>query len=1104
MSVPKLRRLLCSCLDRAITSVASRAVALSRYLPLATRYRRRVPVPGIAVFFAALFLACLLIPTSTVAQSELAGVYGRVTDQSGAVIVDAEVEVKNVETGLSMTVKTNQDGLYTIPSLHPGHYLISARKPAFKTVTVTQLELNVQDNVVRNFALQVGSIAETVTITADQMNINSTDATVKTVVDQKLIHELPLNGRSFQTLFELTPGVTVAATSFLNQGQFSVNGQRTSANYFTVDGASANVGIAAGFPSGQSFGGSQPALTSSGGTNGLVSVDAVQEFAIQTSSYAAEFGRTPGGQISIATRSGANEFHGTAFDYLRNEAFDANDWFANEKGLKRAALRQNDFGGTFSGPIFRNKTFFFFSYEGLRLLQPTTGLSDVPTVAVRNSAPAAVQPYLKAFPLPTGPDEGDGLAPANYSFSNPTQLDAGSVRVDHHINNALSIFARYNYAPSSTANRGTPFSLNTIQNNNFSVHTLTLGLTYMVTPQVADEMRFNWSKASSAGEFQLDSFGGAVPLRPQAVFPSTVNNSNSQFFLLFLNGNNVFLALGPNVKNRQTQINIVQNISWQRNAHMFKFGLDYRRLTPIFGPASYSQSDFFFGIPSILSSTADITGISSLSTTRGGVSNYSLYAQDTWKVLSRLTITYGLRWDYNPAPVVTGANGLTPAVLQNVDNLSTLSLATSRSPLYRATADNFAPRLGIAYRLRNSSKMEAVVRAGFGIFYDLGNGVVGNVGAFYPFSVAINDFTPQSFPLTPAAAAPPVASNSPPFPPFQAFPHTLRQPYTYHWNLSYEQALGASQTLTLGYVGSGGHSLVRGLDIFSPPLDPAMFQEIRLATNGGYSNYNALQTSFRRRTAKGLNILASYTYAHSLDNASDDQGTNPAGQFVSPRSGYGPSDFDIRHTASAALDYELPSPHGSRFTNAMLDGWGLNTLLTARSSLPIDVTISRLLPFGQYSLRPELVAGQPVYLFGSQCSQAFGMTCPGGKGFNPNAFSDPLAAVQGDFGRNTLRGFPLVQADFSVRRRFRLTDRLGLQARFEVFNLLNHPNFASPSGSLGTEIAPGKVSISPTFGISQSLLNNGLNGGAFAGTGFSSLYQLGGPRSMQLALKLEF
>src|SRR6267378_736644 len=266
-------------------------------------------------FGVVLILACVALPSSAPAQTELAGVYGRVTDPSGAVIVDAEVEIKNVETNVSVSVKTNQDGLYTIPSLHPGHYLINVRKAGFKSVTVTELEINIQDNVVRNFALQVGSIADTVTVDGSGITLNTTDASVGTVVDQTYVKNMPLNGRSFQDLILLTPGTVtgspqsgaVVGLGSGQAGEFSVNGQRTESNYYTVDGVSANVGATAGgdMALGAGPSGSVAAATALGTTQALVSVDSLQEFRVQSSTYSAQYGRSPGGQFAFETKSGA-------------------------------------------------------------------------------------------------------------------------------------------------------------------------------------------------------------------------------------------------------------------------------------------------------------------------------------------------------------------------------------------------------------------------------------------------------------------------------------------------------------------------------------------------------------------------------------------------------------------------------------------------------------------------------------------------------------------------------------------------------------------------------------------------------------------------------
>jgi Carboxypeptidase regulatory-like domain len=375
------------------------------------------------------------------AQSTNAGLTGRVTDLSKGLIADAKVAAINTATNFHYEATTNTSGEYYLTNLPPGPYRIEIEKPGFKKSIKPDVILHVHDALAIDFEMTVGDVTESITVEAGLLPVDAASATVSTVIDHTLIDNFPLNGRSFQTLIQLTPGVVLTATAFSDQGQFSVNGQRADANYFTVDGVSANFGVTGYIPLVQSAGGSLPALSALGGTNSLVSVDAMQEFRIHTSSFAPEFGRTPGGQISIVTRSGTNSFHGTLFEYFRNSVLDANDWFVNFKHLPKPQDRQNDFGGVVGGPIFRDKTFFFFSYEGLRLHQPLTQETVVPDFTSRLQAQmtlSAILPYLNAYPIANGKELGAGLAQFDASYSNPSSLDAYSIRMDQIVNSKFS------------------------------------------------------------------------------------------------------------------------------------------------------------------------------------------------------------------------------------------------------------------------------------------------------------------------------------------------------------------------------------------------------------------------------------------------------------------------------------------------------------------------------------------------------------------------------------------------------------------------------------------------------------------------------------------
>jgi len=544
---------------------------------------RRVPVLP--------FLLVVSFPSGLLAQSTNAGLTGRVTDPSRALIAGAKVSATNTATDFRYETATNASGEYTLANLSPDSYRLEIEKTGFKKLIKPDVILHVQDSLEINFEMAIGSASESVTVESGAPLVNTESATVSTVVDRTFVEDIPLNGRSFQTLILLTPGVVVTATAFDDQGQFSVNGQRADANYFTVDGVSANFGMTGYFSLVQTAGGALPALSASGGTNSLVSVDAMQEFRIQTSSFAPEFGRTPGGQISVVTRSGTNSFHGTLFEYFRNDVLDAKDWFVNFNRLLKPAERQNDFGGVFSGPVIKDKTFFFFSYEGLRLRQPATQETVVPDNTSRQQAPSSMQPFLNAYPVANGPQVGTGLAQFNSGYSNPSSLDAYSMRFDHILNSRMSLFGRYNYSPSDSSHRGPLLStdrvLSLLEPISSSVQTLTIGFTGAVTPQVSNEVRANYSNHRVGTRFVMDNFGGAVPLSDSLLFPSGFSSANGFFeFVIVSIGT---YAQGKSGTNEQRQVNLVDNLMVTKGSHQLRFGVDYRWLAPFSSPFSYEQ-----------------------------------------------------------------------------------------------------------------------------------------------------------------------------------------------------------------------------------------------------------------------------------------------------------------------------------------------------------------------------------------------------------------------------------------------------------------------------------------------------------------------------------
>jgi len=996
-------------------------------------------------------LMCLALLTCTIGGSVFAQtnatINGQVTDAQGNIVPGVEIQAVNIGTSVAYSAKTNGSGIYVIQDLPPGQYRLVVRKDGFKEINKTGLVLHVQDTLEQNFALEIGSVSESVTVTADTTNINTSSGSVSTVIDRQFVESLPLNGRSFNTLLQLTPGVVIAQTDgAAATGQFSIAGQRTDSNAFTVDGVSANFGVGGGLLPGQSGTGTSQAFSAVGGTSSLVSVDALQEFRIETSSFAPEFGRSPGGQVILATRSGTNNFHGGIFEYFRNTAFDANDWFAKQGGQPRAAEHHNDFGGFLGGPVVKDNTFFFASYEGARLELPAAAVEPVPSEFARMQT-SPVSPLLNSFPQPNDRTVIPGVYTSNFTgvWSNRATLDAGSIRIDHTFNDRFSIFGRYNDAPSETANRLNGLSY--LETGPVNTQTLTLGLSMIFTNSLSDSLRANYSTQFAAFTDTLDSFGGAVPLSPSFFLGASPSRGS---LLEFQTDDTNFLSVGQLAGTRGRQLNFVDDLNYVTGTHQLKFG----------------------GVQDLLATEQGDLQPAARNPAKLRTEAFSLYAQDTWKISPRLTLTYGLRWELNPAPSGRGATTL--AAWENTNNPAAFTLAPAGSSLWSTTYGNVAPRVGVAYRLTQNG--DFVLRASGGIFYDTGLGGVATLSTSFPNGNS--EFFPVvSVPITDVSPYVPVITSSPPYPGSFGFASNLKLPRSYQWNVALEKALPGHNILSVTYVGQAGRDLLRNAGYFEP--NPNFTSYFYLTNNSARSNYSALQVQYRRPLVAHLQALANYTWSHSLDNSSNDvtSGTNT----ISGLGDYGQSDFDVRHSFSGALTYAIPGVSEKGPASVLTNGWSISSVVVVRSGFPFSGKIFVESPVTGFAyIRPDVVAGQPYWIPNASAG--------GGKSLNPAAFLTPPPGEQGNEPRNDIRGFGLTQIDFSLDRNFRLTERLNLQFRGDAFNLFNHPNFTNP---------PGYTQYGSYGFQSQEMLNQGLGG-------LSAIFQEGGPRSLQLSLRLTF
>jgi hypothetical protein len=1091
-----------------------------------------------SVFWTVL-LSAVFLSTLCHADSN-ATVSGLVTDSSGGAVGGVVVAFTNVNNGIAKITETNREGIYRLPGLLPGVYRANLTKDGFSSIVKGDIDLHVQDEVSINFVLRAGSVFESVTVEGGTPLVSNESPAVSTVVDRQFADSLPLNGRSFQTLIDLTPGVVLIVSSPSDAGQFSINGQRGDANYWTVDGVSANTGISSTNIIGNGAGGGLPVFTAQGGTNSMVSLDAMREFRIEASSSSAEFGRVPGAQISIVTRSGTNLFHGSLFDYFRNDVLDANDWFAHAFGLPKPEERQNDFGGTLGGPIVKGRTFFFLSYEGLRLRLPLTAFSAVPDNATvvgglssRENAVPQMRPYLNASPLPNGPEifepcvssdptcpstgqKASGAAYFNASFSDGSSLDAYSLRIDHSVSKALSVFGRYSYSPSDLQQR-LPFAPSTVNPLRFSTQSTTVGATWSRSLALSNDLRFNYARTAAQSSYSMDRFGGAIPF-PAPPSTDPLAHPGSLLALQTLVPS-IILAQGIDQQNLQRQFNLVDNVSIQMGRHSLGLGMDIRRLTPFLYPDPYLQNMFFADVQSLSAGESFFARVESHLHGTLLFRNLGFFAHDKWRALPRLTLNYGVRWDIDAAPKSLDGPGLVAVTGFNLEDLSQLNLAPAGTPPFRTTYGNFAPRVGATYQVGQRSQFQTVIRGGVGIFYDLATQEVGNsVGiADYPFG-ATKFLFGSVFPLDSNSASPPAVtaselSNGR----LSAFDPNLRLPYTLEWNGAVEQALGQEQTVSATYVGAAGRRLIQtGIFFFAN----SGFREASLVTNAASSSYHALELQFNRRLNHGVQALASYTWSHSIDDASAGSAFGNAANALVPgvmaEENRGASDFDVRHSLSAGITYTLSFAERSAWAKWVLRGWSAQSILQVRSAPPVNVYIPDLSDVTDHTqIRPDVTPGIPLYVYG----RAF----PGGRGLNgaPGAVSggcpDGSVSVgpycppptdangrplrQGSLGRNELRAFGAGQWDLGVHRDFPIREWMSLQFRAEMFNILNHPNFGPPNAQLTFSKTPLDF---PSFGRASQMLGQGLSGGNLAGGGLDPLYQFGGPRSIQLALRLVF
>jgi len=1066
-----------------------------------------------AAWTALALLVCFSSPLH--AQSYRGSIRGTVYDPSGAVIPNASITAKEKASGLTRTVTSGDDGGYVIPELPAGVLEITAKVTGFK-VFVAPAIVEVGRDTTLDITMAIGG-ADTITVGATPPIVETTEDVLGGVVEQRLVDELPLNGRDFGKLVALVPGVVVEGSGVAGTekgfGQFNVNGNRDRSNNYTLDGTDNND------PWFNNSALNQVGITGAPAT--LLPVDAIQEFNLQ-SQFPAEYGRNSGGVVNIITKSGTNDLHGSAFGYFRNSFFDARNYF-NPVGNEQTLFINDQFGGSLGGPIVKDKTFFFGAYEGQRERVGSNFELSVPTQSeIRQAAALALSqnPSINERPLlallsyfPTNTTNSDQIPGVVNDTNN---LDNFILKLDHRFNSVHSFAVRYAFGQNQqefpfgslggfgSGSRLAPFS----QISPTRVQVLSTSLLSTLSPSRINELRFGYTRFRN-------SFTSADALNPK---PIGLDFGTAHTGIPEIDFNGLLENLGATVfsvpRARVSQnYQILDNFTWIRGKHTWKFGGEYRRAwvsafndnfergliqfapctttstfqcvlpppeTPAVSDTVNMLEQYFLGDTS--SASAE-TGSTQRTTYNNGL---AFFAQDQFRVRQNLTVTYGLRWEYF-GPISEAHNLLSnfPGPFSAIQQLELVG-AGGLNGAYNRDLNNFGPRVSIAW----SPFQNTVVRTGYGIYYD-----------YIPQDLMIANFTNSAGlatnPIGPAAVLDVnynqgAFNGTAPGPVFAGLattssifvtPRNLATPYVGEWNLNIQQQVNRGAAIEVGYVGSKGTRLTRLFDANQDGENPNFSQVATFATISD-STYNALQVQARFTNWHHLAGFTSYVFSKSLDGASDGIDFNFATAAFPQNSDNlqaekGPSTFDARHRWTTALNYSVPV--WGALPRKLAEGWQWNTIVTVMSGQPIGIIDGNTFGGINGHERPDIVPGVPQIF---HHSPAFGY-------INPAAFADP-AGNFGNLGRDAVYGPGFWNADFSITKDTSITERLKLQLRAEFFNIFNHPQFALPGGFIfpGSSLAScgGGCSSTQTPDVAQG--NPGLGGG--------------GPRVMQFAAKFIF
>lgn len=973
------------------------------------------------------------------AQVDRSALTGTVRDQSGRVIAAAKITIRNNGTGLERTTTSDSSGVYSLEDLPVGSYSVVFSKPGFREVRYEEIQQEVGATRTLDPVLTVSGRSEEVSVTAPLAPLDQASATLGGVVQNEAVQELPLNGRNWASLTALVPGAIDSGGS--NQRTIRFVGRGRDDMFISYDGVDAT-GIANQ---------AQKAYVRLS-----IPTEAIKEFRVDTTQYTAEYGDASGAQIVVASPSGGNAFHGSLFEFLRNSYFDARSPF--DTTHSPLPFRLNQFGGSLSGPLWKNKTFFYVSYEGFRQVQDQTLIGFVPSASFRNQV-LATSPVLAAilnsYPTGTSPTSSPNIAQYTGVGGSIDNENSEMIRIDHHFSDSTTGFVRLNYDQAISV---VPLGSLTDRQRTYTAPLNGVAeLTHVFSPTLLDDFSFGINQAISR-----------------------THNLTDQPFSVAVSG---FTTLNSNTSSDQdgTTFSWLDNVSWMHGRHVLRAGVAIRRIQMNEGDAA-SGTLTYSSLTDFVNNDLDkATETALLPLKRMRKTQEAGYVEDEFKVRPNLTLNAGLRYEY--FSVFHESTGRAAPF----DFVTCGGFCPAGSAFYFPTKGGFDPRLGIAWS-PEATHGKTVIRTGYGIYHEDGqlddeNFPTANDVANYTLTRG-KAFPDLSYPIAPFLInATGVLSP-------KDLDRNRKDAYAQDWSFSVQQNLGGSFVGTLAYMGSKGtnvmnRSYVNLIDPLTGTRPYPEFGQIEFRDNESNSSFNSMQMSMQRSFAHGWLMSANYMWSHAINDASLGSGVeDDFPENVSCRAcDRSSSDQDARNSFSVYTVYQLPFGAGrahlssSGFARALIGGWEWNALATGRSGLPVNITVDRpssALPDGNSNnQRPNYVWGVPLVPAGGSTPNLW---------INPAAFAVPANGTWGNLGRNAFTGPALWQIDTALAKQVPLSERASLQFRAECFNLLNRPQYGNPLAD---------ISVPATFGRITSLVNTGPTGS-------------GTPRQFQLALRFQF